>query len=87
MSYERLQEITQKIVELGDPLAVCAYLTTLSNSDIHLFLNYIKNAKYREMNLYTAVLSFSHDYLRSVNYAMPNSIDIDEDAKNTSKKK
>ena len=72
MGNERLKEITLEIVKLDDPLAVMNYIYGLSNSDIHLFLNYIKSSKYGEMNLYSAMMSFSYDYLRSVNYAIPN---------------
>ena len=71
MGEERLKEITLAIVELDDPLAVMNYVYNLKVSDIHLFLNYIKSSKYKEMNLYIAMMSFSYDYLKSINYRIP----------------
>lgn len=72
MSSERLKEITLEIVKLESPLSIMAYITTLSNSDINVLFSCVKDSKYSEMNVYSAILAFSCDYLRSVNCALPN---------------
>lgn len=72
MWQERLQEIAVNIINIEDPLALGVYLTTLGNDDIRSFLSFIKNDKYKDMNLYTAIISFSYDYLKSIGYAFPD---------------
>ena len=74
MNPERLKEITLEIVKLESPLSIVAYITTLSNSDINALFNLVKGPKYSEMNVYSAIMSFSCDYLRSVNCALPSDL-------------
>ena len=71
MGEERLKEITLDIIDLEDPLSVSVYIATMSESDIRLFLNYVKSSKYKDMDLYSAAVEFSYDYLRSIGYALP----------------
>lgn len=73
MGKERLKEITLDIIDLEDPLSVSVYIATMSESDIRLFLNYVKSTKYKNMDLYSASLAFSYDYLRSINYVFDES--------------
>ena len=72
MGKERLKEITLDIIDLEDPLSVSVYLATMSESDIRLFLNYVKSSKYKEMDLYSAAVEFSYDYLKSIGYDFPD---------------
>lgn len=67
MGKERLKEITMEIVKMDDSMDVMNYIHSLSDSDIHLFLNYIKSSKYKDMDLYSALKTFSCDYLKSIN--------------------
>ena len=66
MGKERLKEITMEIVKLEESLSVMNYINSMSDSDIHLFMNYVKSSKYSDMNIYSAVMNFSLDYLKSI---------------------
>lgn len=65
MGEERLIEITTEISKQTDTLWIMAYVASLSPSDIHLFCNYLKSPKYKEMNICSAIIQFSNDYLAS----------------------
>ena len=72
MGNERLKEITLDIIDLEDPLSVSVYIATMGESDIRLFLNYVKSSKYKDMDLYSASVEFSYDYLKSIGYQIPD---------------
>ena len=72
MGKERLREIALDILDLGDPLSVSVYISTMSESDIRLFLNYVRSEKYKDKDLYSACLAFSYDYLCSIGYSFPD---------------
>ena len=63
MSEDRLIEITSNVSVMNGPLVILGYLSSLSESDMYLFLKYVKASKYREKNFYDAVKLFSSDYL------------------------
>lgn len=70
MGEERLIEITTEISRETDTLWIMAYVASLSPSDIHLFCNYLKNPKYKGMNICSAIIQFSNDYLASKKIAL-----------------
>lgn len=72
MGKERLKEITLDIIGLEDPLSVSVYISMMSASDIRLFLNYVQSSKYEGMDLYSAAIEFSYDYLNSIGYTLPD---------------
>ena len=72
MGKERLKEIALDIIDLEDPLSVSVYIATMSESDIRLFCNYVKSSKYKDMDLYSASVEFSYDYLKSIGYQIPD---------------
>ena len=65
MGERRLIEITSKICRIGSPVEVMAYLATLNESDIYLFLKYANSSKYKELDLSRSLLAFSYDYLKN----------------------
>lgn len=67
MGESRLIEITSNIKSMDGPLSVMAYIMSLSENDISLFLQCVGNSKYRNMNLVSAVFAFAEDYLKSKN--------------------
>lgn len=62
---ERILDIVSAISELDGPLAVLGYLTTLQESEMYLFLNYVKGSKYGKYNFYDGIKLFSQDYIRN----------------------
>ena len=71
MGQERLKTIALDIIDLEEPLSVSVYIATMSESDIRLFLNYVRSSKYKDMDMYTAAIEFSYDYLKSIGYSLP----------------
>lgn len=63
MNEKRLLEIASAVSMLNGPLVILGYLSSLSESDMYLFLNYVKSSKYGNKNFYEAVRLFSKDYL------------------------
>jgi len=63
MNEQRLLEIASTISTLNGPLVILGYLSSLSESDMYLFLKYVKASKYRNENFYEAVRLFSRDYI------------------------
>ena len=64
---ERLIEITSTISRLDGPLVVLGYLTSLKESDMYLFLNYVKGSKFGKLDFYKAIKMFSDEYLNNKN--------------------
>lgn len=71
MGKERLKEITLDIINIEDPLSVLLYMSEMSPSDVQLFTKYLTSSKYKGMDYYTAAITFSYDYLISINYPIP----------------
>ena len=65
MGVNRLIEITTKMKEIDGPVGVMGVLTSLNDSDMYLFMRYIKSSRYEGMSLWEAILAFSNDYLNS----------------------
>ena len=64
VSEKRLLEISSTVCMLDGPLVVFGYLLSLSQSDMYLFLNYVKGSKYSSVNFYDAIKLFAKDYLK-----------------------
>lgn len=65
MSDERLFEITSEISKTDDPLWIMVYVTSLSVSEICMFLKLVGNSKYCNLNIYESIFAFSYDYVKS----------------------
>lgn len=65
MNEERLFEIASTISVLNGQLVILGYLSSLRESDMYLFLKYVKSSKYGDKGFYDAVKLFSRDYLES----------------------
>lgn len=65
MSEKRLIEIASTISMLNGQLVILGYLSSLSESDMYLFLKYVKSSKYGDRSFYDGVKLFSKDYLES----------------------
>lgn len=63
MNEKRLLEIASAVSIMNGPLVILGYLSSLSESDMYLFLKYVKASKYGDKNFYEAVKLFSKDYL------------------------
>ena len=63
MNENRLLEIASVISMLDGPLVVFGYLLSLSQSDMYLFLNYVKGSQYNDILFYDAIKNFSQDYI------------------------
>ena len=61
MSQDRLLEIASTVSVLDGPNILFGYLTSLSESDMYLFLKYVKSSKYGDRNFYDGVKLFSKD--------------------------
>lgn len=64
MNQKRLLEITSTISMLDGPIILLGYLTSLGESDMYLFLSYVKGSKYKDLNFYDAIKGFSEDYIK-----------------------
>ena len=65
MGEKRLIEIANAINNADSGLSVMLYVTNLESSDVYLLLKYISTSKYKDMNLLSALVCFSRDYLKS----------------------
>ena len=64
MGEKRLIEITSTINMLDGPFLILTYLMSLSSSDMYLFLKYVRESKYSDLNFYDSVKLFSREYLK-----------------------
>lgn len=74
MNEKRLLEITSTVSMLDGPLVILGYLSSLSQSDMYLFLKYVRGSKYKDINFYDAVKLFSQDYLEGREVVEKNSV-------------
>lgn len=65
MREERLIEITSTINELDGAMQVMTYLSTLSDSEIYLFLSCIRGSKFKDLNTYEGIIRFSKNYIKN----------------------
>ena len=63
MNEDRLLEITSTINQLDGPLVVLGYLTSMAESDMGLFFRCVMGSKYKNLDFYVAIKSFSQDYI------------------------
>ena len=72
MSEKRLIEIASTISMLNGQLVILGYLSSLSESDMYLFIKCVKGSKYGNENFYEAVKSFSNDLLEKKEIIVSN---------------
>lgn len=87
MGDKRLLEIATTINSKDGPLEIMAYITSLSNSDIYLLLQYIRSSKYNGMNFLNAITTFSRDYVKSKEILAKKNADSKDNGLNVEFKK
>ena len=70
----RLLEIASVVNMLDGPLMVVNYLSNLSKDDKELFLSYVNNSEYGDLNKYDAAKLFSEAYLVNNNYLVKSGV-------------